>query len=253
MTTPSGFQDHFSDNAAQYGRYRPHYPRDLFRYLASISPANDTAWDCACGTGQAAVGLSEFFKKVVATDASEKQIEKSIPGPGITYRISHAEKSPFADAEMDLIAVAQALHWFDTETFFREAERVLKPNGVLAVWTYDLLRINEETDRAIRTLYSEILGPYWPQERTMVENGYREIAFPLSAAVPPPFAMQEEWDLHRLLGYLATWSATVKYKKLSSHHGALENIFAEITGLWGNPEKTKNVIWPLTVIVRKKG
>jgi SAM-dependent methyltransferase len=253
MTTAAPFKDHFSDNSAYYGRYRPHYPRELFRYLASVSPGNDIAWDCACGTGQAALGLSEFFTKVAATDASGNQIAKAVPCPRITYAVSPAESSSFADAALDLITVAQALHWFEAEAFFREANRVLKANGILAVWTYNLLRINDEIDRVLEKLYSETLGPYWPQERKMVENSYRGMAFPFSPVIPPAFSMREEWSLHHLLGYLTTWSATQKYRKSNSDPKELSAIFADITARWGNPEGRKTVIWPLTVIIRKKG
>lgn len=150
------FKDHFSENSAKYDQYRPHYPKDLFLYLASISPNNNKAWDCACGTGQSAVGLSEYFNKVIATDASENQIKKAITQPGITYEISQAESTPFANEEIALITVTQALHWFKIESFFKEANRVLKTNGILAVWTYNLLKINPQIDSIIERLYNQI-------------------------------------------------------------------------------------------------
>lgn len=156
MTT-ANFKNYFSGSSTQYGKYRPQYPKGLFKYLASVSPDNDKAWDCACGTGQSSLGLNEHFKEVVATDASENQIVKAIKKPGITYQISPAEKTQIANEEIDLITVAQALHWFNIESFFKEADRVLKKNGILAVWTYNLLEINEILDKIISDLYNETL------------------------------------------------------------------------------------------------
>ena len=68
------FKDHFSTQAADYAKYRPHYPPALFEYLASIAPAKKVAWDCGTGNGQAALGLALHFEMVIATDPSEKQI-----------------------------------------------------------------------------------------------------------------------------------------------------------------------------------
>jgi len=61
------FADHFSQIAARYAVYRPHYPDALFSWLASIAPDRERAWDCATGNGQAAVALSRQFAHVIAT------------------------------------------------------------------------------------------------------------------------------------------------------------------------------------------
>ena len=246
------FKDYFSENSAQYGHYRPHYPKELFQYLASISPNNNNAWDCACGTGQSAVGLSEYFKKVIATDAIENQIKKEKKQPGITYEILQAENTTFANEEIALITVAQALHWFKIESFFTEANRVLTTNGILAVWTYNLLKINEQLDTIIGELYYQILPQYWAPERKMVENGYSGISFPFTTIHSPSFKMQEKWDLGQLLGYIKTWSAIKEYKKKNKESNELHDIFAEISSQWGAPESKKTITWPLTTIIQKK-
>ena len=56
------FKDHFSGHAVEYAKFRPHYPDELFEYLALISPRHELAWDCATGNGQAAVGLARHFR-----------------------------------------------------------------------------------------------------------------------------------------------------------------------------------------------
>jgi len=37
------FKDHFSAHATEYAKFRPHYPDELFEYLASISPRLELA------------------------------------------------------------------------------------------------------------------------------------------------------------------------------------------------------------------
>ena len=61
-------ENFFSPIAREYARFRPKYPKELFGYLASISPGRSTAWDCATGSGQAAADLAGHFQEVIATD-----------------------------------------------------------------------------------------------------------------------------------------------------------------------------------------
>lgn len=245
------FKDHFSDKSVQYRQYRPQYPRELFRYLASIAPSTNKAWDCACGTGQSAQGLKEYFKDVIATDASKNQIEQAKQAQNITYKISAAEKTNLQNGEIDVITVAQALHWLDLPAFFKETDRVLTDKGILAVWTYNLMKINREIDKIINRLYHEVLGQYWPPERTMVEDGYKSIDFPFNRITPPSFTMRADWNLDQFLGYLETWSALKKYAQNNSPR-EIELCFDEIKASWKNPGSTHTVTWPLTVILRRK-
>ena len=158
------FKDHFSAQAGAYVKYRPGYPNELFKHLASLAPARELAWDCATGTGQAALGLVNHFDKVIATDASAKQISNAIPHEKIDYRVAPAEHAPIADNAVDLVVVAQALHWFETASFFAETKRVLKDRGIIAVWSYNLLRASPEVDAIIDDFYENTLGEYWPPE-----------------------------------------------------------------------------------------
>src|SRR5438105_4357655 len=135
------FKDHFSNQAADYARFRPRYPREMFEYLGTISPGRKLAWDCATGNGQAAVELAEVFDRVIATDASEKQIANAQPHERVEYRVAPAEESGIESGTIDLVMIAQALHWLDLARFYAEARLVLKPGGVLAASAYNLLHI----------------------------------------------------------------------------------------------------------------
>jgi len=135
------FKDYFSKQASEYTRYRPHYPAAIFAYLATLTVDHQLAWDCATGSGQAALGLANHFEKIIATDASDKQIANATAHDRITYMVAAAEKTEIASRSVDLIVVAQALHWFHLEKFYAEVRRVSKSGGVLAVWSYSLLRI----------------------------------------------------------------------------------------------------------------
>src|SRR5207237_8753912 len=138
------------------------------------------ACDCATGDGQAGAGLIPHFESVIATDASAQQIASAEPNDRITYRVAPAEASGIESSSVDLILVAQALHWFDIERFFTEAKRVLKENAVLAISSYKILEIAPETDAIIWKFYRETTGPFWPPERELVETDYKHIKFPFA-------------------------------------------------------------------------
>jgi SAM-dependent methyltransferase len=245
------FKDLFSGHASDYARFRPRYPRELFSYLAQITPAQEWAWDCATGNGQAAIGLAEVFRHVIATDASENQLANAQAHNRINYRVGSAEQSGLPKESVDLVTVAQALHWLDRNAFFAEGKRVLKPNGVLAVWSYNLVKIAPEIDRLVETFYRETVGPFWDFERHLVETGYGTIAFPFDELSPPDFQMQAEWSLDDVLGYLRTWSATKGF--IAAHEfDPVVDLSAELRSVWGNSEM-RIITWPLSVRVGRSG
>jgi SAM-dependent methyltransferase len=247
----SDFKDHFSEQSSGYEKFRPHYPEALFRYLASLSPGHGTAWDSATGSGQAALGLTPFFSHVIASDASRNQIEHARRHPKVDYRIRPSEDAGIASASIDLVVVAQALHWFDLDRFFDECRRVLKDQGIIAIWSYGLHRISPEIDAIIDYYYGDVVGAYWPAERKMVEDGYAGIGLPFMEISPPPFHMQAQWTLSRLYGYLDTWSAVQRYKNARSSN-PIEHIRAELDRAWGDSEGKKTIEWPLKLRIGVK-
>jgi SAM-dependent methyltransferase len=242
-----GFKDHFSRVSTAYADFRPRYPAALFDWLAAVSPAHDLAWDCACGSGQASADLAARFDRVVATDASAAQLAGATAHPRIDYRAAPAEASGLADRSVDLITVAQALHWFDRPRFYAEARRVLKPGGVLAVWTYGVQTLADKRVNAhVQHFYREVVGPYWPPERALVEAGYRTIDFPFDELAAPAFEMSADWPLDRLLGYFRSWSATGRYVA-ENGDDPVDALASRLAPLWGNPDSPRTVAWPLAI------
>lgn len=244
-----GFVDHFAPVARDYARFRPVYPADLFAWLATIVPARAVAWDCGAGSGQASRSLAEHFARVVATDASATQIDAASPHPQVEYRVAAAEASGLPAGTVDLVTVAQALHWFDLERFYAEVRRVLKPGGVLAIWSYGVLTVaGPAVDERVQTFYRDTVGPYWPPERQLVESGYRHLPFPFGEWQPPPFQMEVSWSLAELLGYVRSWSATGRFEAAQGYDPVVR-LAEDLAPLWGSPRTPRTVIWPLAVRV----
>ena len=246
MTAGSGFKDHFSGHAAGYARARPTYPDALFAFLAGVPAGRAAAWDCGAGSGQAARSLAPHFGKVVATDASAAQVAKAEGAPRLLFAAAAAERAPLRDASVDLVTVAQALHWFDFPAFFAEAARVARPGAALACWCYGNNQVTPEVDRAWLRFYRDVVGPYWPPERMLVEEGYRSIAFPFPALPAPAFAMEADWDLPEFLDYLGTWSAAQYYRKAEGAD-PLDAVREEMAAAWGDADRKRRIVWPLTL------
>ena len=246
------FKDHFSSDSNHYKTYRPTYPKELFGWLADQCKDTGHVWDCGTGSGQAAIEHSKHFRKVLATDASEAQIKQAESRDNITYKVSPAEELDVSDNSFDLITVAQAIHWFDLPTFFRTVDRVLKPGGVLAIWGYQFIHTGTDVDRLISHFHSTIVGPYWPPERKLLNEGYKDITFPYKRLPIPAFSMEATWNLSQLIGYLDTWSAVKEYEKVNQR-SPIKDIAEELEGLWGNSAESKSISWPLIMYLGKKG
>ena len=241
------FTDHFAAQASAYRTYRPDYPDALFAHLAGLVRRRDVAWDCGTGSGQAARGLAAYFARVVATDASAAQLAHAEPHERVEYRVARAEASGLDAHSVDVVTVAQALHWFDVDAFYAEARRVLRPGGVLAAWTYDDVELGDDRlDAIVRRFNHETLDAHWPLARALVRDRYRSLPFPFAELPAPAVMMERRWTLAELAGYLRTWSATARYVQA---HGRdpVDAVEAELAPLWGPPGARRLARWPLTV------
>ncbi len=243
---PDTQPDYFSKQASEYARYRPGYPDSMFEFLADIAPRRNTALDCATGNGQAAVSLASFFRHVIATDMSPSQLAAATPHPNVSYVAARSEALPVRDGSIDLLTVAQAMHWFRLEEFHAETHRVLSTGGICAVWSYGFLTINQDIDEVIRYYHDEILGPFWPAERWLVLDGYASLHFPFKRAETRTFDMEADWPLDAMLGFLRTWSATQRYIDERGTN-PVEQVASRLVAAWGDSRKKRHVRWPLSL------
>ncbi|MEP7041484.1 MAG: class I SAM-dependent methyltransferase [Dokdonella sp.] len=234
------FKDHFSSHATDYREARPRYPEALFDWLATAAPRRDLVWDAGCGNGQASVALASRFARVHAADPSANQIANAEARANIDYRVEPAEHCSLPEHSASLVSVAQALHWFDFDAFYAEVRRVLAPDGLFAAWAYADCRVTPAIDALKNRVYVDLVGPYWPRERDLVDAGYRTIPFPFDEITVPPFVMSVAWGADHFLAYLRSWSATQRYLK-EKNEDPVAQIESELHAAWG--ERVRDVRW----------
>ncbi|HSY77938.1 MAG TPA: class I SAM-dependent methyltransferase [Bacteroidia bacterium] len=246
----ASFSDYFSKQSGIYVKYRPTYPKELFSYLSSLTKEHNLAWDCGTGNGQSAIGLSEFYDSVIATDPSEEQIKNAIANGKVIYRVEKAEDNSLQSNSVDIITIANALHWFNFDAFYKEVRRVLKSNGIIAAWAYALPIISPEIDSIAKQFHDDTLGTCWLPPNRMVEKGYTTIPFPFEQIVIPSFRIEKTMNLQDLIGYFNTWSATQRFIQ-EKKFNPTEKLEKDIRKVWGNIELEKKLTWNLILKIGK--
>ncbi|KAL6596273.1 hypothetical protein ACP70R_047637 [Stipagrostis hirtigluma subsp. patula] len=246
----------FSKQAAVYAAVRPAYPKDLFAKLAAATGHHRLAWDVGTGNGQAAISVAEHYDSVVATDTSAEQRRHAAPHPKVRYHHT-PEGTPEEDLVpalggegcVDLITVAQAVHWFDLPAFYAVAHRVLRrPGGVIAVWGYNY-RVSP-VDR--RTCWR---GSSKPPCLTgtldlgaLVIDGYRDLPFPFvdiglgREGEPMSIDMEHEMSFEGLVSMLRS-TAPVTTAKQQGVDLLGERVVKEMEEEWGGASLVRKVAY----------
>jgi ubiquinone/menaquinone biosynthesis C-methylase UbiE len=208
-------KDNFSKQSDAYAVYRPRYSAELVSYILSHTSGRQLVWDCATGNGQMAVLLAPHVEQVFATDLSSAQIANATPYPNIEYQVEVAEHSSLASQSVDLVTVAQAIHWFKFDAFYAEVKRVLRPGGTIALVGYPLSTVDDaRVNDMVLYFYKDYTGAYWDPERKYIDDHYTNMPFPFREITDKPdFALHNQWSLDELTGYLSTWSAVQHFKR----------------------------------------
>ncbi|WP_245962070.1 class I SAM-dependent methyltransferase [Stutzerimonas urumqiensis] len=236
----------FGSVADGYASFRPVYPDALFDWLVARVGRCRVALDIGAGSGQASRGLDRRFEQVIACDASEQQLRANQGWATVMPVVCDAERLPVADSSVDLIIVAQALHWFATDAFFAETRRVLHPSGFFCAWCYGLIEVTPAINEVIRELHGVQLAGFWPVGRESVDRSYADIQPPFPRQPTPALMLETAWQLTDLLGYLRTWSAVTRWQ---NRHGGdlIQVIEPKLRRAWRSETKQR-VRWPLHFI-----
>jgi len=238
-------QDHFSAIAAEYSVGRITYPKELYEYLSNACKERLLVWDCATGSGQAAIDLSTHFNRVIATDISDSLLSLAPDADNVMFRCAPAENSGIEPVSVDLVVAAQAIHWFEHADFWEEVSRVLKPNGMLAFWGYVWPVVDDRIDTLLDE-FRKIIAIFWPQQSRYLQESYRDIEAPFERIKSPDLQIEENWTASDYLAHLASWSAT-RYYRDTFGENPLEKIQRDVERIWGRGLRV--VKWQLVLKV----
>ncbi|KAF9137747.1 hypothetical protein BG015_002626 [Linnemannia schmuckeri] len=275
-------------NSALYQSFRPGYNNNFFKmvynYHAKHNGHFDTAVDVGTGTGQVAVVLAEKFKQVHGVDASATMLSNAIQKSNVAYHVAKGEDLGVIEtSSVDVLTVAQAMHWFHHPTFFSEVKRVLKPRGTFAAVGYSFV-IFEDHPRATRRIYElgdqpDQLGALWDNGRLILDNLYKSIDVPLqnverhyfpssiksqfhtqsadavaaaaatAEALPP--VMSGKVTMKHFRNYIKTWSSYKNYcEKYPSRPDIVDLTIDAILKEENLKEEDEvNITWPTVVIL----
>lgn len=236
----------FDRGGNAYSRFRPEYPPELARFLATVSPGTALAVDVGCGNGQLTLQMAAHFGTVLGVDPSADQIANAMVHPRVEYVCAPAENLPVADHSAQIVTAAQAAHWFDLPRFYEEARRIGAPRAVLALVSYGVPTLDETLEPYFSHFYRDEIGPYWPAQRKLVDTGYADIPFPFPEQAAPSMNIRKAWNLAELLGYISTWSA-VRRMREAGREDILQGFATGLSALWGDPAHSREVSWPINM------
>ncbi|XP_022096086.1 putative methyltransferase DDB_G0268948 isoform X2 [Acanthaster planci] len=181
------------------------------------------AVDVGCGSGQNTRPLAPYFEKVIGVDVSEAQIRaaQSLENPpNVDFRIGSAESIAVPDRSVDLITCAESVHWFDLDAFFREMDRILKPNGCIAIYAYHKIRPwvegddvkNEQLKDVVMQLSGVTLGSYNSPGARHLFNRLADIHIPYDENIrDESLDIQYDTTMASYMDYIQSWSAYQAY------------------------------------------
>lgn len=229
-------------HAASYAAFRPSYPPSVLEAISTFITSHsgsgfNTAVDVACGSGQSTFFLTQLFQRVVGVDISQAQVdnarakskEKPIPeGKEIEFKVGSSDNIPVDSSSVDLVSCAQAWHWFEPNGFYREAERVLKPTGTLAVYGYGNVEVHDERcNHLVSDFYRKLKeGGYWHEKRKHIDNKYQAVTFtsPFLKTERKDLTMACQMNLAHFTGYVSTWSGYCNFNDQHPGNTALHNL-----------------------------
>ncbi|EGC30491.1 hypothetical protein DICPUDRAFT_157783 [Dictyostelium purpureum] len=258
-TSAKPFDDKFGSVSKNYKNFRPTYSDELFSIIDDFCAKDkrDLAIDIGCGSGQATVRLSEYFKKVIGYEPSEGQIQHAEPAKNVEYKVSTAEKIDLPNESVDLITVAQAAHWFNLPVFYDETKRLLKNDGSLIIWSYGLMNItnNDAAQKIHQNHYYKTIGnQYWAPERKYIDDEYRDIKPTYENTTRKTISLPKKMSINDFVGYYSSWSGYANYLK-KGNPDVLPSIKQTLLDAYNTTDEDSKIIdcyFPVYMILSKK-
>ena len=227
----STFQFRFGHAAEEFERYRPDYPRELFDHILAAVPAErrDRAVDLGAGTGKSTRALIPHFREVIAVEPDPRMAAKLAEEiPQAIVRNATAEDCAQPKASVDLVTIANALHWMEASRVFATVRDWLRVDGILAVYDRPLPKATPAIDAIV---LAELRGPWKPHRDPRLK---RDRIWENEVRAAPGFELVEETKFSYVVpmsprDYAGFWRST-------SYGSAYARSLAEPEAYWAGLE-----------------
>ena len=169
----------------------------------------------------------------------------------VDYRVAPAESSSLESETIDLRHGCAGVALVRTGLFLCGSAQDPEAGRRARGDRFTICCSSAGIDQVVNRYYYEIVGPFWPAERALVER-FTELPFPFQEKKTPSFQMNANWNMEQLLGYLRSWSATQGFMAARGED-PLEQIRGELRSIWENHRQRRRVTWPLILRVGVKG
>ena len=181
----------FSNKADNYAKGRPDYPVAVVDFIKTLIDEQPIIADIGAGTGKFTKLIADLGYQVFAVEPNQdmfNQLQITVADvPNAKTVLATSEATTLADQSIDIITVAQALHWFDLEKFKVECQRILKPNGwVVAMYNNGVDARNNQAQHRIDATKDFFVQPVIKEFRTPITyNREKWLASAMSRSYSP--------------------------------------------------------------------
>jgi ubiquinone/menaquinone biosynthesis C-methylase UbiE len=177
---------HFDEIVINYDKIRPEYPCELFNDIFSYSGTgkNKTALEIGAGTGKATTPFLNAGYNVTAVELGKNMADflqkKYINHNGFNVIISDFENAQLENDYYDLVYAATAFHWVDPQIGCPKVYRVLKNNGIFALFRYNVIpHIGEPHYEDIQAVYEKYYSGYYTASKKPVKKTRNDFCTPV--------------------------------------------------------------------------
>jgi SAM-dependent methyltransferase len=204
------FQPKFGHAADEFQRYRPDYPAALYEHILAGVPeqCRGRAMDLGAGTGMVTGHLVAHFREVISVEPDAGMASK-IAGrfPQAVIRNVTAEDCAQSPESVDLVTIANALHWMDADRVFTNVHAWLRKGGLVAIFDRPLPKATPEIDAIV---LAELRGPWKPHRDPRLK---RDRGWENQVRAAPGFRIDEEMKFPNIVAmrpedYVGFWRST---------------------------------------------
>ena len=226
---PHAFEPKFGHAAEEFERYRPAYPRELFEHILAAVPGDlrELAMDLGAGTGKSTRALLPHFREVIAVEPDPGMFAKLAEEiPHAIVRNATAEACVQPETSVDLVTIANALHWMDFARVSANVHKWLRANGILAVYDRPLPKATPAIDAIV---LAELRGPWKPHRDPRLK---RDLIWENEVRGAPGFEIVEE----RKFSYVVPMSPRdyVGFWRSTSYGSAYARTLTEPEAYWAS-------------------